>query len=185
MRFQLCFVPDAVQEEAAAWLQAVQHIVFVDIRLIVASDKVSFVDEIRRFNGRFAKTQMAHGYAAGLLGVIGKVALRIHVCMVADNFNGALIGADGAVGTQAPELTGFRTGRSGIEILCWQRQAQIGHVVDNTDSEAVFGLRSFEVIEYRNHMSRREFFGTQAITAANDNRLPVFNIVERRFNVLE
>ena len=83
----------------------------------MASDKVRFIDKIRRFDRLLAKAQMGNGYAAGFFRIISKVGLSIQVCMIANDFNGALIGADGAVRTKTPELTSFRTDWRRINIL--------------------------------------------------------------------
>ena len=47
---------------------------------------------------------MADGDTAGLFGVILEVSLNIFISMVTDNLGGVLVGADGSVTAQTPEL---------------------------------------------------------------------------------
>jgi hypothetical protein len=47
---------------------------------------------------------MGDGQAAGLFGVIGKIALGIEIGIVSDDFDGTFVGADGSVRTKTPEL---------------------------------------------------------------------------------
>ena len=51
-----------------------------------------------------AEAQVADGHAAGLLGVVLEVRLNVLVGVVADDLDGVLVGAHGAVAAQAPEL---------------------------------------------------------------------------------
>ena len=43
------------------------------------------------------ETEMGNGHAAGFLGIVSKVSLGVHIRVVANDFNGALVGADGTV----------------------------------------------------------------------------------------
>ena len=53
--------------------------------------------------GRGPKRRWEMVIGAGFLGVIDEVALGVEVGVFADDFDGVLVGADGAVGAQAEE----------------------------------------------------------------------------------
>ena len=72
----------------------------------MAGDEVGLVDQVGRTDRVFAEAQVGDRDAAGLLGVIGEVGLGVHVGMVADDLDRVLVGADGAVGAEAPEAGG-------------------------------------------------------------------------------
>ncbi len=78
------------------------------------------------------------GDAAGLLGVIGKVTLSVHIGMIADDLYGVLVGANGTVGTQAIELAGNGAFGSGVDA----RQGREVLVTSSTDAygEVVLGI---------------------------------------------
>ena len=67
--------------------------------------------------GLVAEAQVADGDAAGLLGVILEVCLNVLVGVVADDLDGVLVGANGAVAAQTPELALDGAG----EQKCWER----------------------------------------------------------------
>ena len=113
---EVCIAPDRIEQELAALLEAGQQVVFIDIGLLRAGDEVRLVDEVRARDGLLAEAQMAHRDTAGLLGVIGEVSLCVHVRLVADNLDGALVGADRAVRAEAPELAGRRALRREVHI---------------------------------------------------------------------
>ena len=63
--------------------------------------------------GVFTETQVRHGNTAGLLGVIIKVCLSVHIGVVTDDLDGVLVCTYGTVSAQTPELTvdgAFRSG---------------------------------------------------------------------------
>ena len=91
---KLVRVPSAVEQEAAALLQILDHVVLVDIGRVMAGNKISLADVVGGFNGLVAEAQVRNGDAAGFFGVICKVALRVHIGMVADNLDGVLVRAD-------------------------------------------------------------------------------------------
>ena len=49
--------------------------------------------------------KVGHCNTAGLLGVIIEVSLSVHVCVVADNLDGVLVGTYSTVCAKTPELT--------------------------------------------------------------------------------
>ena len=80
----------------------------------MAGHEVSRIDEVGALYGLFAEAQMAHGEAAGLLGVVGKVTLSIHVGMVAYYLYGVLVSSDSTVTAETPELAGDRALCAGV-----------------------------------------------------------------------
>ena len=72
----------------------------------VAGHEVGLVDIVGGADGLVAEAQVADGHAAGLLGVVLEVRLHVLVGVVADDLDGVLVGAHGAVAAQAPELAG-------------------------------------------------------------------------------
>ena len=113
-------IPGTVQKEGSSVHQLLYHVVLAYVGRIVAGYKVCLVNQISRLNGTLAKTQVRHGYAAGLLGVIVKVSLCIHVGIVADDLDGVLIRTNSTVGAQTPELAVNGSFRRG-----YQRSARI------------------------------------------------------------
>ena len=86
--------PRRVEQECSAVTDAFRNRITGNIGGVMASDKVRLVDQIRALDRLLAKAQMGYRKAAGLLGVIGEIALRIHVGMVADDLDAVLVGAD-------------------------------------------------------------------------------------------
>ena len=66
--------------------------------------EVGLADQVCGLDRVFTKTQMRNGQTTGLLGVIFKVSLSIHVGVVTDDLDGVLVRANGTVRTQTPEL---------------------------------------------------------------------------------
>ena len=102
-----------------------------------------------------SETQVRHGHAAGLLGIVIKICLSIHIGVVADDLDGVLVRTNGTVSAQTPELTvggSLGSGHQGIA----QFQRQVGNVVHDANGERRLGL----VSEYGNDLSRGGVLGT-------------------------
>ncbi len=82
-------------------------------RALVAGDEIGFADEIGRTEFVGAKTQMGNRYRAGFFGVIHEIPLGVEIGMLADDLDRVLVGADGAVGTDAEENGAQRFRRFG------------------------------------------------------------------------
>ena len=162
--------PGAVEEERAALLDAAGHVVLRDIGRIVAGHEVRAVDEVGALDGGLAEAQMADGETAGLLGVVGKVALGVHVGVVADDLDGVLVGAYGAVGAEAVELAGDGALGGRVDGGA-ERQAEIGHVVDDAHGEVVLGLGLAEVVVDGLDHGGIELLAAQAVAAADHNEI--------------
>ena len=161
---QLLGVPRAVQQEAAALLQILDHVVGLQVSGVGAGHEVRLGDVVGGLDGGVAKAQVGDGQAAGLLGVVIEVALGIHIGVVADDLDGVLVGAHGAVGAQAPELTRGGASGSGIGVL-GGIQGQMGHVVHNADGEALLGLVLLHVAVHGDDVAGLGVLGTQAVAA--------------------
>lgn len=64
--------------------------------------------------------------------------MSVHIGVVTDDFDSALVGANGTVTAQAPEFAAFGACRSYIN-TCYARQRGIGYVISDADGEVVFG----------------------------------------------
>ena len=64
MLVQSFCVPWAVQKEGTAVYQLLYHVVLVNIRRIVACNKVRLADQVGGLDRGFTKTQVGHGHAA-------------------------------------------------------------------------------------------------------------------------
>ncbi|KAF5044330.1 hypothetical protein DSECCO2_492900 [anaerobic digester metagenome] len=159
--------PVGVQDEGAAVLDAVEHVVGVHVAGLVAGDVVGGVDQIGGLDGLLAETQVGHGDAAGLLGIVGEVALGVHVGVVADDLDGFLVGADGAVGAQAPELALHGAGRGGVG-EGRHVEGGVGHIVVDADIEMMLGLGDQHIVINGLDHGRGELLGAQTVTAGDD-----------------
>ena len=168
--------PRAVQQKSTAILQASSYIVAANVGGVMNSYVVSEVDQERHIDGGMTETQMGYGNTAGFLGVVGEVALSVHIGLVADDFDSALVGTYGTIGTQAPEHAGGGAFRGDIQNVFF-RQGGVGYIVHNAYGEVVLGFSLLQVIKYSQGIARIEFLGTQTITAANDQRFNGFVVV--------
>ena len=169
---QLLVRPLAVDEEHAAVLHVADHgEALDDVGGHVAGDKVGLVDVVGGADGLVAEAQVADGYAAGLLGVVLEVGLHVLVGVVADDLDGVLVGAHGAVAAQAPELALDGTGGRGVGggLLL---QGGVGHVVHDADGELALGRGLGQLLIHGEHVAGRGVLGAQAVAAADDGGLP-------------
>ena len=165
---QLLRRPLAVDEEGAAGLHVADDgIPLGDIAGVVAGHEVGLVDVVGALDGLVAKAQVADGDAAGLLGVILEVGLDVLVGVVADDLDGVLVGAHGAVAAETPELAldgALRRGVGGGLL----GQAQVGDVVHDADGELMLGLVLGKLLVDSEDAGGRRILGAQAVTAADD-----------------
>ena len=101
---QLLHIPGTVQKEVSALLQILDNVILVYIRGVVAGYEVSLADIIGGFDRLMTETQVGYSQTAGLLGVVGEVALSVHIGVVADDLDGVLVGTDSTVRTEAQNL---------------------------------------------------------------------------------
>ena len=94
---ELLSAPVAVQQEGAAFFQACGYIVFMNIGLIVYCNKIGSINQVWCHNRSMTEAQMGNSYAAGFFTVVREVALSVHIGVVTDDFDSALVGANGTV----------------------------------------------------------------------------------------
>ena len=158
--------PLAVQQEAAALLQVFDHVIGAEVSRVVTCNKVSLGDVIGGFDRRMTETQVGHCQTAGLLGVVVKVTLCVHIGVVADDLDGVLVCADGTVRTEAPELAGLCACRCGIRVLR----------IQSVSSELVYGipvehLAEILVVPYFDLLNLMR--GTEAVEEVQERNLAV------------
>ena len=130
-------------------------------------NEVSLGDVVRRLDGLIAETKVRNGNAAGLLGVILEVCLDVLIGMVADDLDRVLVCTDRTVAAETPELAADRAFGSGIRSMLFVER-EVGHVIDDTDGEAVLRFIGFEVFEGSKDACRRRILRTETVAAAND-----------------
>ena len=162
---QLIFVPDGVKQEYAAFLKVGHHVVTGNVRLVVAGDEIGLVDKVGGFNGGFTEAQVRNGKTAALFGVVRKIALSVHIGMVADDFDAVLVCAHRSVGTKSVELAAACSlGGSVDEFFDGERSVR--HVVGDAHREVVFGIFLFKVFVNRANHGGVEFLAAQSVSAA-------------------
>ena len=165
--FQLRAAPGSVQQECAAVLDLVDHVIAADIGLGMAGQEIRGLDEIGGANRLFTEPKMALGNAVGLLGVILEIRLGVHPCVVADDFGGVFIGTHGAVRPQAPELAGHRAGGFGDQRLP-HVQGQMCHIIHHTDGKGRLWRGGIHVVKDGLDLGGGHILGGKAIAAAID-----------------
>jgi len=158
--------PVGVQHKRAAVLDAFKDVVLGHVGGLVAGYVVGLGDQVGRSDGLLAETQVRNGETAGLLGVVSKVGLGVEIGVVADDLDGLLVGAHGAVGAEAEELALHGAGGHGVDFL-FHIKGEVGDVVVDAHGEVVFGLQGHHVVEHGLGHAGREVLGTQAVTAAH------------------
>ena len=133
----------------------------------MTGDIISGIDEIRRLDRGLTKAEMGHGHTAGLFRIIGKICLGIHVGIVANDFNGALVGTHSTIRPQAPEFTLDRAFRGYIKSIP-DIQGCMGNIIDNAHGKMIFWFLHLQVIEYRLDHAGIEFLGAEPIAAIDD-----------------
>ena len=160
---QLLPLPQGVQQEGAAGLHLVDDVIGVDVTLLVAGHEVRLGDVVGRADGLLAEAQVAFGDAAGLLGVIFKIRLDVLGRVVADDLDGVLVGAHGAVGAQAPELALDGGAAGGADVFPHVQRA-VGHIVHDAHGEVVF-LLAGHVVVHSLHLGGGGVLGAEAVPA--------------------
>ena len=166
---QLALLPLAVEQEAAVRLELVDNVVFRQVRLVVAGDEVGAADIVGRADRLLAEAQMALRDAEGLLRVVLKVRLTVHIGRVADDLDGVLVRADRAVGAEAPELAADRALRLGQKRRA-HGQGQVRHIVHDADGEVILRLVEQQVVEHCLELGGGRVLAGEAVAAGIDLR---------------
>ncbi len=159
-----------VEQERAAGLQALEHVVLVHVRRHVAGHEVGRGDQIGRSDGQVAETQVRRGVTARFLRVVGEVCLTVFVRRAADDLDRVLVGAHRTVGAQTEEERFERAGLGQRDLLAHGQRTE-RHVVHDTHRELVLGFVGREVREHGQHLRRRGVLRRKTVTAADDERL--------------
>ena len=175
--------PLAVQQEAAALLQVFDHVIGAKVSRVVTCNKVSLGDVIGGLDRRMTESQVGHCQTAGLLGVVVKVTLCVHIGVVADDLDGVLVCADGTVRTEAPELAGLRACRCGIRVLvCFE--GQVRNIVHDADGELLLRIVAlFHVAVNSDDVSRLRILGAEAVTTGENLSTAELRAVDSSQNV--
>ena len=84
---------------------------------------------------------MRNGHRAGLFRVIDKIALRVIVRFLADDFDGIFVRADRAVRAEAVEQRAHHIVRTRWKIRGSKLQARVRNVVVDADGEMILRAR--------------------------------------------
>ena len=138
----------------------------------MATDEVRDVvaDQVGRANRLFAEAKMRDRNGAGLLRIEDEVALRVHRCRFADDFDGVAIGADRTVAAQAEK---DRVTRMLIGIGLKERiplETGTADVILNTDSKGTLRLGPCQIFEHCRNHPRREFLRREPVATTDDRR---------------
>ena len=172
--------PVAVQQEAAAVNQLLNHVEHADVFLLVACNKVRLMNQVGGLNRLLTKTKVGHCYAAGLLGVIIEVCLCVHIRIVADDLNGVLVRAYSTVSAKAPELAAYGSFRSCNNFLAG-RKGKICYIIGDADRESLL----FGVVINRDDLCGCCILGTKTVTAAENFDILELGILESCNNIKE
>ena len=155
--------PVKVQQKDTATFKLPQHVIFMQVHGIVAGQEIRAVYQIGAADGAFPEAQVGDSQASGLFGIVFKIALGGQVCVVADDFDGVLGGADSAVPAQAPELTGDDVLR-GCLADGGHGQGQMGDVIGDAYREKGPGL----VVINGGNLIRGGVLGAQSLSAGEN-----------------
>lgn len=156
--------PLRVEKERAAVFKVGEHVVTKHVGFVVASHEVGLVDEVSASDGLVAETQVGDCDTARLFGVVCKVCLRVFVGVVADDFDGVLVCADGAVRAETVELA-RDCACVGCVDLFGDVQGMESDVVVDADGESVFLFTAHVLVDCVDH-GGIEFLAAETVTTA-------------------
>ena len=104
--------------------------------------------------------------------------------MVADDLDGVLVGTDGTVAAETPELALDGAGGSGVGRIGIHRERQVGDVVHDADGELAGGGVLLELLVDREGGSGLLVLGAQAVTAADHDAVGDAGLVQGGDDVL-
>ena len=159
MFFEFFRGPGAVEQEGTVWLEAFEYIVEFYVAGLVASNVVSLVNFIGGADLALTETQGRNGYATTLLGVVGEVALSIHVGVVTDDLDGVFVSTNGTVGAVTPEFASDAIFRSSNNRSA-NFERGVGNIINDTNGEVVLRSVSLEVFIYSDKLCWSNILGT-------------------------
>ena len=139
----------------------------------MACNEVRLVNQVGGLDRLLAEAQMGHRHAAGLLGIIVEVSLCVHVGVVADDLDGVLVGTDGTVCAQTPELAADRSLGCGNDLLAG-RKGEIGDIIGDADGESLL----LGVVIDSDDLCRSGVLGTKSVATAVNRNILELGILE-------
>src|SRR4029450_7486142 len=116
----LRFWPWCVQQQRGAWRRPAQPVGPLQQLRLMAADEAGTLHEVGRADGLRAEAEVRYGLRARLLGVVDEIPLRVQPIIRAENLDGVLVRADGAVRAEAEEEGADRAGRRGVQVTVVQ-----------------------------------------------------------------
>ena len=98
--------------------------------------------------------------------------------MIADDFDGVFVGADGAVTAKAIELAAYGAFGRGVEAGS-QGKAGVGYIILNANGKVVLGGGGTHVVVHSLDHGGSKFLGAKAITASDNH--DVFTAVLKQY----
>ena len=161
-----------VEQEHATGSRLLQQVEALHELGLVATDeaRLAIADQVAGANGTRTEAQVRNRHRTRLLGIVDEVALHELVRLLAEDLQGVLVGAHGAVGTQAVEKALHHPFHVPVARIGLPFQAGVAYIVVDADGEVVLRLRLLQVVEDCADHARRELLGGEAITATDDAR---------------
>ena len=135
----------------------------------MTGDKIRMGQQVRCLNLVGGKPQMAHGAATGFFGVIGKIRLRKHIGIFADDFDGIFVGPHGSISAQAPELTPHSSFGGWINLFA-QGERRMAHIIHNAHGKMILGPPGTQVVKNRFDHIGGEIFAAETVAPTHDGR---------------
>ena len=184
MLFELFVAPDAVEQEEAARLNVLYHLISVEVGGVMAGYEVSLFYIICGLDRLVSESEVRDGHTARLLGVVLEVSLYLLVRMVADDLDAVLVGSHGTVGAQTPEFAGLGAFRSNVRVLR-RSQRQMRHIVVDGNREFFLRRVAPQVLVNSEDVSRLRILGAEAVTAAHYESVSKVSASESSYHVQE
>ena len=129
--------PRAVQKEGSSVFNILNHVVFADIRCIVACNEVCLIDQISRLDRSLSKTKVGNSDTTGFFGVVIEICLCILISIITNDLDGVLVCTDRTVSTKTPELAADNGIRNCNRVI-GSIQRQVCYIVFDTNSKQRF-----------------------------------------------
>ena len=159
----------SVQEERCAFFGDVQNFVLLEEDELVHAYEIRFPDLVSAVDRPGAKAQVGDGLGPCLPGVVDEVSLGIERRLLADNLDGVLIGAHGAIRAESPEHSSGDIVRFDVERWIVVDAGE-GYVVLDARGEVVLWAVFLHLIEDTFDHRGCEFLGGKPVPSTDDPR---------------